>query len=110
MRGQNNPMAWFSAAARVMEDPSASDWLKQALSEALNRDPIEADKDATALQEILRSRVAAKTRRSRPGNGANGSRNSKSSAAAAETPAEHRPGPSAAPESSKAIGSAKQPG
>jgi len=43
--------------AQVMNDPAASDWLKHALSGALNRDPVDAAHDAECLAEILGARM-----------------------------------------------------
>ena len=73
MRGHKNLLAWFSEAARVVEDPTAPEWLKRALSDALNRDPLEAEKAACTLYEILHSRAVAnapKARGPKAGNGA----------------------------------------
>jgi hypothetical protein len=35
-----DPTVWFQNALRVTEDPAASGWLKGALVEAINRDPV----------------------------------------------------------------------
>jgi hypothetical protein len=43
--------------AQVMNDPAVSDWLKHALSGALNRDPVDAAHDAECLAEILGARM-----------------------------------------------------
>ena len=32
---------WFQNALKVTEDPAASGWLKKALLEAINRDPVD---------------------------------------------------------------------
>jgi hypothetical protein len=54
-----DPNVWFQNARRVTEDPAASDWLKHALLEAINRDPVDAAGDAEALCRILKLRAAA---------------------------------------------------
>jgi hypothetical protein len=54
-----DPNVWFQNARRVTEDPAASDWLKNALLEAINRDPVDAAGDAEALCRILKLRAAA---------------------------------------------------
>jgi hypothetical protein len=41
----------------VMRDESASDWLKGALSAALDRDPLDALNDALVLAAALEERV-----------------------------------------------------
>lgn len=43
--------------ASVLEDPAASTWLKSALGEALDRDHIEATKDAEDLCKLLTARL-----------------------------------------------------
>jgi len=40
-------------AHEVFADPSASRWLKQALRDALERDPVDAANDAELLADIL---------------------------------------------------------
>jgi predicted lipid carrier protein YhbT len=59
MRKRNNPNAWFQQALKVTEDPAASGWLKNALIEAINRDPVDAAGDAAILSRILQQRAAA---------------------------------------------------
>ena len=54
-----DPNIWFQSARRVTEDPAASDWLKNALLEAINRDPVDAAGDAEVLCRILKLRAAA---------------------------------------------------
>ena len=54
-----DPNVWFQNARRVTEDPAASDWLKNALLEAINRDPVDAAGDAEILYRILKLRAAA---------------------------------------------------
>lgn len=40
----------------ILKDPSASFWLKNALLSALNRDPLDAARDASVLQRVLSDR------------------------------------------------------
>ena len=54
-----DPNPWFQSARRVTDDPAASDWLKNSLLEAINRDPIDAAGDAEVLCRILKLRAAA---------------------------------------------------
>ena len=54
-----DPNAWFQNARRVTDDPAASDWLKNSLLEAINRDPVDAAGDAEVLCRILKLRAAA---------------------------------------------------
>ena len=54
-----DPNVWFQIARKVTEDPAASDWLKNALLEAINRDPVDAAGDAEVLCRILKLRAAA---------------------------------------------------
>ena len=54
-----DPNVWFQNARRVTDDPAASDWLKNALLEAINRDPVDAAGDAEVLCRILKLRAAA---------------------------------------------------
>ena len=54
-----NPNVWFHHALKVTEDPAASGWLKNALVEAINRDPVDAAGDAEVLYRILKLRSAA---------------------------------------------------
>jgi hypothetical protein len=54
-----DPNVWFQNARSVTDDPAASDWLKNALLEAINRDPVDAAGDAEVLCRILRLRAAA---------------------------------------------------
>lgn len=52
----------FNAELRissVLGHPSTSYWLKDALSRALDRDPVDAVNDAEALHELLVLRTAA---------------------------------------------------
>jgi len=41
----------------VIADPAASNWLKSALRESLERDPVDALNDALALAGILEDRL-----------------------------------------------------
>jgi hypothetical protein len=41
----------------VLADPSTSYWLRDALTAAMKRDPVDAFKDATALLELVRARA-----------------------------------------------------
>jgi hypothetical protein len=50
---------WFQDALKVTEDPASSYWLKNALIEAINRDPLDAAQDAEVLSRILKLRAAA---------------------------------------------------
>lgn len=59
MRKRKDPNAWFQQALKVAEDPAASGWLKNALVEAINRDPVNAAGDAEVLSRILQQRAAA---------------------------------------------------
>ena len=43
----------------ILDDPSASHWLKEALQKALERDPVDALTDAIALSMVLRKRLRA---------------------------------------------------
>ena len=54
-----DPKAWFQRALKVTEDPTASDWLKESLMNAINRDPVDAANDAQVLYEILAQRSRA---------------------------------------------------
>jgi hypothetical protein len=38
---------------RVLADPAASSWLKEALSSALDRDPVDATNEAEVLAQLL---------------------------------------------------------
>ena len=45
------------AIAEVLADPAASRWLKGALSSALDRDPVDAERDALELARLLSVRL-----------------------------------------------------
>jgi hypothetical protein len=68
MRRRKDPNAWFQETIKVSKDPAASDWLKVALIQAINRDPIDAARDAELLSNILQLRAAAVTPVSRSSN------------------------------------------
>jgi hypothetical protein len=44
-------------AVELLDDPSASDWLKRALRSALERDPVDALNDALLLAGLLEERL-----------------------------------------------------
>lgn len=46
------------SAAAILDDPSASDWLKLALRSALSRDVVDAANDAMLLANVLDARAA----------------------------------------------------
>jgi hypothetical protein len=54
-----DPNIWFQNALKVTEDPAVSSWLKNALIEAINRDPVDAAEDAEVLSRILKLRATA---------------------------------------------------
>ncbi|ELQ8316839.1 hypothetical protein Q1Z72_00730 [Pseudomonas qingdaonensis] len=45
-----------SQVEQVLASPATSTWLRNALTEALQRDPIDAANDAEALSELLSAR------------------------------------------------------
>ena len=45
------------AGEEILDDPSASDWLKGALRSALERDPVDALNDALVLAGTLEERL-----------------------------------------------------
>jgi hypothetical protein len=59
-----NSNIWFQQALHVAELPSSSDWLKKALTEAINRDPAKVAAEAETLCRILKLRAAAAQHRS----------------------------------------------
>ena len=59
MRKRKDSNIWFQEARKVADDPDASGWLKNALVEAINRDPLDAAEDAAVLARILLQRAAA---------------------------------------------------
>ena len=42
----------------ILEDPAATNWLKNALRAAIERDPVDAANDAATLSAVLSSRAA----------------------------------------------------
>ena len=46
-------------AEEILDDPSASDWLRGALRGALERDPVDALNDALLLAATLEARLRA---------------------------------------------------
>ena len=48
-----------SEGEEILDDPSASDWLKGALRGALERDPVDALNDALVLAATLEERLRA---------------------------------------------------
>jgi hypothetical protein len=58
MPKSKDPNVWFQSALRVTEDPAASRWLNNAPLEAIERDPVDATRDAEVLHRILRLRSA----------------------------------------------------
>jgi hypothetical protein len=59
IRKRIDPNTWFQQALKVIDDPAASGWLKNALIAAINRDPVDAAGDAAVLSGILQQRAAA---------------------------------------------------
>jgi hypothetical protein len=51
-----------SIAAQILSDPSASYWLKDALKAALNRDAVDALRDAETLALALKDNYQLVTR------------------------------------------------
>lgn len=50
---------------RVLNDPSASHWLKQTMLDAMQRDPVDSARDAELLAVLLRDRAKAMLRATR---------------------------------------------
>src|ERR1700736_4811040 len=48
-----DPNVWFQNALKVTEDSATSGWLKNALLEAINRDPVDAAGDAVCYLRQL---------------------------------------------------------
>lgn len=46
----------------ILNDPSASNWLREALRQALARDPVDAANDAEILSAVLAARADQKAR------------------------------------------------
>jgi hypothetical protein len=51
-----------AAIERVINDPSTSVWLANALMNSIRRDPVDADLDARVLADLLSARIAAMQR------------------------------------------------
>lgn len=49
----------YRTAEEIIADPATSTWLKEALSTALARDPVDAANDADYLAAILDARAEA---------------------------------------------------
>jgi len=47
------------AVALTLENPACSFWLRDALTQALDRDPVDALADAEQLVSLLRNRLSA---------------------------------------------------
>jgi hypothetical protein len=50
--------AWLRQFVKVVNDPAASDWLKDTLMEAVDREPLEAEQDAEVVFKICQLRAA----------------------------------------------------
>jgi hypothetical protein len=50
--------AWLREFVKVVHDPAASDWLKDTLMEAVDREPLEAEQDAEVVFKICQLRAA----------------------------------------------------
>jgi hypothetical protein len=50
--------AWLRQLVKVVNDPAASDWLKETLMEAVDREPLEAEQDAEVVFKICQLRAA----------------------------------------------------
>jgi hypothetical protein len=50
--------AWLRQFVKVVNDPAASDWLKDTLMEAVDREPLEAEQDAEVVFRICQLRAA----------------------------------------------------
>jgi hypothetical protein len=50
--------AWLRQLVKVVNDPAASDWLKDTLMEAVDREPLEAEQDAEVIFKICQLRAA----------------------------------------------------
>ena len=47
------------SSQQILSDPSASNWIKLALTSALSRDPVDALNDAEVLLAVLKARLNA---------------------------------------------------
>ena len=50
--------AWLRQFVKVVNDPAASDWLKDTLMEVVDREPLEAEQDAEVVFKICQLRAA----------------------------------------------------
>jgi hypothetical protein len=50
--------AWLRQFVKAVTDPAASDWLKDTLMEAVDREPHEAEQDAEVVFKICQLRAA----------------------------------------------------
>ncbi|MCK5934080.1 hypothetical protein SAMN06297251_10887 [Fulvimarina manganoxydans] len=53
---EHSPEALEARMALLCEDPACSDWLKDAIRSALERDPVDAANDAEILADLLAKR------------------------------------------------------
>ncbi|QCT95411.1 hypothetical protein FEV13_00215 (plasmid) [Stutzerimonas degradans] len=53
-------MSVYAEIQAVMSAPGTSHWLREALREALQRDPVDAANDAEALSDLLNRHCAEK--------------------------------------------------
>ena len=58
----SRPSSWPDEVQRVLQDPAASFWLKGAITSALQRDPVDALRDAQVLTGILERRASERAR------------------------------------------------
>jgi hypothetical protein len=52
-----NSVTALPSLEKILEDPAASSWLKSALKDAIDRDPIDALNDALVLAATLEDRL-----------------------------------------------------
>ncbi len=52
-------MSEYRTAEEIIADCTTSNWLKESLSKALNRDPVDAANDADFLAMLLNARAEA---------------------------------------------------
>ncbi len=55
--GAENLPAIDAGIASMVTHPGTSDWLRQALQDAVRRDPVDALKDAELLRELMELRL-----------------------------------------------------
>jgi hypothetical protein len=58
-RHKEKVMEDYQTAEEIIADCATSNWLKESLSKALNRDPVDAANDADFLAVILNARAEA---------------------------------------------------